>query len=81
MNTLGKEPAFPTMEEDCISGVMVMNTVNGMSKRFYAACAAMQGLLSNRGAYYQPNSRNGPSEYCVKIAYEFADELLKQENL
>lgn len=42
-----------------------------MEKRFHAACAAMQGLLSS-GNRYSP-------EVTAKDAFRYADELLKQE--
>lgn len=67
---LGQDPAFPK------------NNVHekGMSKRFYAACAAMQGFLSYGVA--NPLGTNDPNyELIVKQSYKFADELLKQENL
>ena len=64
---LGQEPAFPSE-----------NVSDGMSKRFYAACAAMQGMIA-------------PSDYNLEIlnakediarhSFLLADELLKQENL
>lgn len=48
----------------------------GISKRFYAACAAMQGLLS---AY--SGDKHLPSDNeIISSAYDLADELLKQEN-
>ena len=50
----------------------------GMSKRFYAACAAMTGILSNENVLNGKTS-NGPSGF-VRLAYECADELLEQEN-
>ena len=98
---LGQEPIVPTIyrkigeneyrvatHKDTLDSFATLTHTEGMSKRFYAACAAMQGILANRGAYYQANSRNDPSEnlggelpeYCAKIAFQFADELLKQEN-
>ncbi len=46
----------------------------GMSKRFYAACAAMQALVSI-------NNQSTTIEEDIKLSYKFADELLKQENL
>jgi hypothetical protein len=60
-----------------------------MSKRFYAACMAMQGLLSHSGNYWQTNTDNDPSQNLggllsmetSKLAFEYADELLKQETL
>lgn len=63
---LGQEPAFPHP-----SGMQ-----DGMSKRFYAACAAMQGLLSS--SYYNLHDHSASETYCKK-AYLMADELLKQE--
>ncbi len=55
----------------------------GISKRFYAACAAMQGMLSNQA--FISNSvmecKENANSAIIKVAYEFADELLKQENL
>lgn len=90
-NKLGQEPAFSFVyeRENIIYGEKENVVIPGMSKRFYAACAAMQGILSNRGPYYQAVTNNDPfenlggeiPEYCAKIAYQFADELLKQENL
>lgn len=56
----------------------------GMSKRFYAACAAMQGIISSNNTEYLVNGSNeGWHEpiSIVKTAYQFADELLKQEDL
>lgn len=72
---LGQEPTFPL-------GAGGYTPEYGMSKRFYAACMAMQGLLSNH--VYMDNLaykfENGDIEL-VKDAYEIADELLSQENL
>jgi len=75
---LGQEPAFACMYGTSENGYLQ----EGMSKRFYAACMAMQGLLSNH--VYMDNLaykfENGDIEL-VKDAYEIADELLRQENL
>lgn len=49
----------------------------GMSKRFYAACTAMQGLLVNS----HPVFVNAGMESLIKQAYYAADELLRQEEL
>lgn len=69
---LGQEPAFPTDP---------MNSAfpewNGMSKRFYAACAAMQGMLANPAINASDHYNN---ETIIGISYAIADELLKQEN-
>lgn len=70
---LGQEPAFPND-----------NTVYcqppycyGMSKRFYAACMIMSGLVSNASFLENPTSKYDT----VKEVYSMVDELLKQENL
>lgn len=71
---LGNEPAFP-----------VRYSSSGMSKRFYAACAAMQGLLANElymkdATKYSVENRLNLIPEIIKNAYFCADELLKQEN-
>ena len=66
-NKLGQESAFPFAEPQNQFEI-------GMSKRFYAACAAMQGLYSN------PAMINRAVEEVIASAYAAADELLKQEN-
>ena len=82
-NKLGQEQAFPS-EETYQSGFdsfgnkeFITNRYDGMSKRFYAACMAMQGLLASgnfaEGIAYNP--------IISKLSFEIADELLKQENL
>jgi hypothetical protein len=63
---LGMEPAFP------VDG----DPYSGMSKRFYAACAAMQGLLSGDELVRTGRRK---SESIIELAYKHADELLKQE--
>ena len=73
---LGQEPAFP-VPTNCrlkldSNGNVVNSPEDGMSKRFYAACAAMQGLVAHYGLAY--------SEQHAKESYKLADELLKQEN-
>jgi hypothetical protein len=62
---LGQDPAFP----DVPNGVYP-----GMSRRFYAACAAMQGMLSD------PNSRLRSYRDIISDSLQVADEFLKQEN-
>lgn len=90
---LGKEPAFPNDEQNINHNERgIINSFhNGMSKRFYAACAAMQGILANRElqiAIYKDcksTSQNPKNlqvdEYLISHCYIFADELLKQENV
>ena len=56
----------------------------GMSKRFYAACMAMQGMLANPNIVKPSPSRGNLDEEYIqfsKIAFEYADELLKQEEI
>ena len=80
---LGQQPAFPTevgyQDGKMMDSFQTGNTeahFNGMSKRFYAACAAMQGILANQteGCHYEFEKN------LIARAYELADELLKQEN-
>lgn len=81
---LGLEPAFPMVNSDGLPGLIKTNDIfldrdytNGISKRFYAACVAMQGILANERLreklYYK--------EKLVEYSYNVADELLRQENL
>jgi hypothetical protein len=84
---LKNDTAFPTpdyiMENSC---KIDFNPI-GMSKRFYAACAAMQGLLANpntAGQLSRQLPKSAPIEAAyssvVVTAYSIADEMLKQEN-
>jgi len=78
-----QELAFPLTDGQTFA-------TDGMTKRFYAACAAMQGILSNRelqiaiyrDAHSKSSNPNGLSsdEYIISHCYLFADELLKQES-
>ena len=54
----------------------IESTTEPISKRFHAACCAMQGLLAN--PFYNMNSLS--VQFIVITSYELADELLKQEN-
>ena len=82
---LGQEPAFASSYDlhtgfDSLGDKEFTRISNdGMSKRFYAACAAMQGLIS--GHYKVNTVNNGFPEPCAicEQAYQFADELLRQE--
>lgn len=74
---LGQKPAFP--EPFVNDPHLSLSCDKGMSKRFYAACAAMQGLLSNPEINGNHNSVN--IEWISRHAFMQADELLKQENL
>lgn len=69
---LGQEPAFPNENTMFCQPPYCY----GMSKRFYAACAAMQGFISGvRGSGDGINTKE-----LIASSYELADELLKQEN-
>lgn len=50
----------------------------GVSKRFYAACAAMQGILAN--TQFRSDCCGSP-KVIIEYSYELADELLRQEGL
>jgi len=77
---LGQEPAYPVNTKEVTRlpyerETTVIDVINpGMSKRFYAACAAMQGMISNVNTTDSIKS-------LVQVAYEYADELLRQEGL
>lgn len=72
---LGQESAFSNSETYNPNNMEANGMFSpGMSKRFYAACAAMQGLYSN------PAMVNYEVEEVIASAYAAADELLKQEN-
>lgn len=60
-----------TVIQPCIESIS-----EPISKRFYAACCAMQGLLANTGTGL--NKINFAN--VVKYSFSLADELLKQEN-
>ena len=82
---LGQEPAFgfgfkeeiPTPWSSIQSTQIVLKRHEGMSKRFYAACAAMQGIMANSNS----EMINLDAISVARIAFEYADELLKQEQL
>ena len=88
-NKLGQEPAFGfgyEKEHSYLNQPGKYRTPEkelGMSKRFYAACAAMQALITNFPKERMINDGYiAFTEYSeiIKESYEFADELLKQEN-
>ena len=77
---LGQEPAFANGSKNLFDENGILN---GMSKRFYAACDAMQGLIMNFPKERMVNDgyiANSDYPELIKEAYELADELLKQEN-
>lgn len=80
--------AFPTWDmsfnENPELHVYSAGTGHGMSKRFYAACAAMQGLMANNEfnqavMYFKKNEGKTANEIYAEMAFDAADELLKQE--
>ena len=88
---LGQEPAFgfgfkeeiPTPWSSLHSTQIVLKRHEGMSKRFYAACEALQGILANQNGEYAviDGTNQRYTEHLISQAYQFADELLKQEQL
>lgn len=74
---LGFEPAFPPSREMQELAPACEGYHVGMSKRFYAACAAMQGILANTNIA-SGKTRNTSWHY-AKMAFDCADQLLKQE--
>lgn len=86
---LGQEPAFAISAHSDIDDKPGRGRANnshfsqrGMSKRFYAACAAMHGLLSNTNiGNWVSEDKQEQRRDIVITAFSFADELLKQENL
>lgn len=84
---LGQEPAFPIEENYVGNYGPSTNTYFGISMRFYAACAAMQGILSNSSfmvslSKIHPNKEDVSKmqSHLACLAYEYADKLLEQEN-
>lgn len=73
---LGQEPAFACVSDN-------RGGQERMSKRFYAACAAMQGMLANGQLINDLAKKYGNEPQITNIvvdqAYRYADELLKQE--
>jgi hypothetical protein len=74
---LGQETAFPSVSDISHNGndTMISGT-NGMSKRFYAACMAMSGMLSAPHITIEKSI-----EQIITESYLLSDELLKQEIL
>jgi hypothetical protein len=72
---LGLEPAFPTPDYVLQNSGVIYDPV-GMSKRFYAACMAMQGIISTLKGTEETIYYN----QIAKDSYLMADELLKEEN-
>ena len=64
-----KQSAFPNITDD-----MPVDGQPGMSKRFYAACKAMQAMMADK---LHPNKNM--IKGVVEDAYKIADEIIKQE--
>lgn len=73
---LGQESMFPLADEN-----MRYNIPRGMSQRLFIATMAMQGMISNPNIIRPIDfgDANGYDKF-IKVAYSYADELLKQEN-
>lgn len=69
---LGLEPAF----SHACANEQSHSIEFGISKRFYAACTAMQGMLANSN----PEMVSFKPDNIVRYAYIMADKLLKYEN-
>lgn len=86
-----QDSAYPEILLDTFSG-KPCGQQHGMSKRFYAACAAMNGILSSHKEGLYCDRQEGASSIgikekqilntnnLVKLSYKIADELLMQEN-
>ena len=72
---LGSEPAFPPTREMQELAPTCEGYHVGMSKRFYAACAAMQGLTANS----HEDLIKMDFETLSKQAFRIADWMLNQE--
>lgn len=79
MAKLGQEPAFaiPGNDYKTEGASRYHPKQQGMSKRFYAACAAMQGLCVGK---ITSEIKKGECVDIAEMSYIIADELLKQEN-
>lgn len=84
---LGQEPAFANVafDKNGIFTHLEEEGHYGMSKRFYAACAAMQALISNPniarpGSHNTEGSLEEQYKDFSKRCFEYADALLEQEN-
>ena len=78
---LGQEPAFARAKSiNPLNADTLLKGQRGMSKRFYAACAAMQGLCAtpDKGTF---TTVDDFYKSIVTYAYNIADELLRQEEL
>lgn len=85
---LGQEPAFPVDGENQSDSLKY--GISGMSKRFYAACeiapVIISATLTNEMVKNSINkivneTRKSAKEVTIGLIYEYADEMLKQENL
>ena len=83
---LGQEPAFPNES----NAYMQMPDCFGMSKRFYAACeiapVIISATLTNEMVKNSINkivneTHKSAKEVTIGLIYEYADEMLRQENL
>jgi hypothetical protein len=71
------EQAFPSIEEIQGNYEKYWQTTLGMSKRFFAACMAMQGILASSS---HESIMYSFEQVIPKLALMYADELLKQED-
>ena len=74
-----QEPAFPISQNHTFQPEL-----NGMSKLFYAACAAMQGIMSNQEYLININKFHKETKIDVavlvaKASFEIAQAIIKEE--
>ena len=82
---LGQEAAFASSYDafvghDSLGNREYVRENNiGMSKRFYAACAAMQGLLANPDIIRPYKDSESAHIQFADVCFQYADALLRQE--
>jgi hypothetical protein len=75
---LGQEPAFPIEYGEYNStGLLCKRQDFGISKRLYIATFALQGFIAGRSPHVE--LKHIDKSLIVKYAFEYADEMLKQE--
>ena len=78
---LGQSPAYPVSNLE-MRGFCGNEQVDGISKRFYAACMAMQGIIQSES--FMKNQRESgvsKTDFVAYWSYRMADEILRQELL
>ena len=76
---LGQEAAFPA-SDTVAQNRRYEPLQTGMSKRFYAACCAMQGFITANAEYTHGNVPIPSLSIIAGLSFDFADALLLKEN-